>query len=241
MGRRRIGDGPSSVLMGRFLTDLLTHLEQSGGTPRHAGITADDLAQRLGITASEARVVASEFARCGCLRIGRMPNGRARNGGRYAQSVALPAAGEQHGVSREPRMRPVGLLIEPDPAQAEQLGRMLREEGVVPVGVPTTPAALMLLRTWGFELALLDCATRQHSLSASELAQLQQATRAAGCGPLLVMAEPADLRAVAEAGGTGPARVRLVGRDREHARAVVAEVLRGSTSALSVGPAAAFG
>jgi CheY-like chemotaxis protein len=220
---------------------LLAHVEQYAGSNRPAGITADDLAQRLGISASEARVIASELARSGCIRIGRMPNGRARNGGRYAQSVALPASGEQCGVSRQPRMRPVGLVIEADTVQAEQLGRMLREEGVVPVAVATTSAALMLLRSWGFELLLLDCTTRQHPLSASELSQMQKLTREARCGPLLVLGGTDDLRAAMDQAGNGYPRIRLVGRDREHARTAVVQVLRGSVGALPGGPTLAFG
>jgi hypothetical protein len=240
VGRRRIGDGPSSVLIGRFLTTLLAHAEQTGGGGGAAGITADDLAQRLGITASEARVVASELARSGCLRIGRMPNGRSRNGGRYAQSVSTPAPGEQRGISRQPRVRAVGLMIEGDNMHAEQLGRMLREEGLVPVAVPNTCAALMLLKMWGFELVVLDCATRQHPLSASELAQVQKLAREAGCGPMLLLGGPEDLRGLANANGNPLARVRLAGRDREQARLAVAEVAYGAMNTVTFGSMGSF-
>jgi hypothetical protein len=223
------------VLIGRFLTTLLAYVEQSGEQGHQSGATADDLAQRLGISGSEVRVIASELARAGCLRIGRMPNGRTRTGGRYAQSVALPPAGEQRGAARQPRMRSVGMLIEGDSAYAEQLGRTLREEGLVPVTVANTSAALMLLKTWGFELVLLDCASRQHPLTASELSQLQHLVRDAGCGPLLLLGGREDLRGLSDVETSGRSRVRLVSRDREQARTAVAEALRGAMSPLTLG------
>jgi hypothetical protein len=209
------------------LTALLEHGERNGEHSRDAGVTADDLAQRLGITPSEARVIASELARAGCLRIGRMPNGRARNGGRYAQAVALPVDGEQCGLARQPRMRWVGLLIETDTTLAEQFGRLLREEGVMPVAVPHTSAALLLLKTWAFEVILLDCASRQHPLTGSELSQAYGGARAAGCGPLVLMGGPADLIGIKDAKEKGLSRVRVVAREREQVRAVVAEAVHG--------------
>lgn len=241
MGRRRIGDGPSAVLMGRFLNVLLAHVEQNGNGDRTIGITADDLAQRLGVSAGETRVMASELARSGGIRIGRMSNGRAHNGGRYAQSVALPAPGAQRGVTRQPRMRPVGLLIEADAADAEQLGRMLREESIVPIAVPTTGSALLLLKAWGFELVMLDCDTRQHPLSATELTQIQQAIREAACGPLLLLGGASDLRRVTDLTMNGASRIRVVSHDREQVRTAVAEVQRGAMSPLMLGATSLFG
>jgi hypothetical protein len=169
-----------------------------------------------------------------------MPNGRARNGGRYAQSVALPAPGARHGVARQPRIRPVGLLIESDTTHAEQLSRMLREESLVPIAVSTTAAAFVLLRTWGFELVMVDCATRQHPLLGSELSQIQKATHEAGCGLLLLLGGPEDLRGVSNVAENELSRVRVAGRDREHARTAVIEVSRGAKNPLPMGSTAAF-
>jgi hypothetical protein len=219
---------------------LLEHSERRGERDREASVTADDLAQLLGVTASEARVIASELARSGCLRISRMPNGRARNGGRYAQSVTLPAEGEQRGFARQPRMRGVGLLIESDTMLAEQLGRMLREEGLAPVAVPNTSTALLLMRTWAFELVLLDCASRQHPLIGSELSQVSAAAREAGCGPVVLMGDPVDLIRVKDVNDKGLARVQVVGRDREHVHDAVADAVRGAMSPLAFSPLGSF-
>jgi hypothetical protein len=149
-------------------------------------LTTLELAQRLGMSPITARAAAAELVRTGCLQLGRRPTALRSSGGhRYAQAFALPPAGEQQGA-RRPRLSPVGLLVGWSDVESGHLGRLMREEGAVPVAVQTPAEARALLRHWGFELLLVAAAPHGQPLTLGQLGELHAAAQLAACGPLLV-------------------------------------------------------
>lgn len=202
MARRRIGDGSPPHLLGGLLTVILAQVEHEDATAAQSTLSVWDLARHELRKTAEVRTAAIELVHAGLLRIGRAPMGHIRPGGRYVQAFIPAPASEERGPARRPRLRPVGLLITADERRARELGRVLREEGVLPVAVPTVEDALALLRHVGFELVVaVDADAR--------LPLLQTAARQAGCGPVVTLRgadgdEPAPLQRMA---GMAPERV----------------------------------
>jgi hypothetical protein len=180
MARRRIGDGSPPHLLGGLLKAVLDQVEHEDAMAACRTLTAAELASHELRKIAEVRTAAIELVHAGMLRIGRAPLGRTQPGGRYAQAFMPAPASEERGPARRPRLRPVGLLITDDERRAPDLGRLLREEGVLPVAVLTVEDALVLLRHVGFEMAIaVDTDAR--------LPLLQTAARQAGCGPVVTL------------------------------------------------------
>jgi hypothetical protein len=180
MARRRIGDGSPPHLLGGLLTLIAAQAEREDVLNARSTLTAMEIASQEQKKAAEVRTAAIELAHAGLLRVGRAPMGHARPGGRYAQAFTLASASEERGPARRPRLRPVVLLITADERKARELGRVLREEGVLPVAVASVEVALALLRRVGFELVI---AADPDAM----LPRLQTAARLAGCGPVVTL------------------------------------------------------
>lgn len=216
MPRRRIGDGTSPYLLGRIILDLVEcerarERAHDGGIRLRAGHdgaapprTATNLAAGVGLTPTQVRVAANELVRARCLRRRRMTTTRMENSGRYSQGYFLPAPAEERGPGRNPRLRPVALLIESNRVIMDAMGRVLRELGALPVGVSELSEARRVLEHLGFELVVLG-GPGEAWAGMGPADDLGRAAWAARCGPVIARGsavEGADV--AARRAGIGP-------------------------------------
>jgi hypothetical protein len=205
VSRKRIGDGPSPILLAEIIAALARRAEGAAHDGVAPGATAAELAAELTIPATQARSAAAELVRARCLILGRAPTSRHGDSGRYAQAFSLPAASAERGVARGPRLYPVALVVGAQPAAAHQLGTALRQAGVLPVAAGDTEAALRILEYLGFELVVLCEGSGSGALHTADRARMREAARRAGCGPVLVVAADGPAAAPAAADGSAHA------------------------------------
>lgn len=200
MPRRRIGDGTSPYLLGQIVIDLAERergyevdVPPSNGRDDAVPLrTATNLAARVGLSPTQARVAANELVRARCLRLRRTTTSRTETSGRYSQGFFLPEPAEERGPGRNPRLRPVALLIESNRAIMDAMGRVLRELGALPVGVSSLRQARGVLEHLAFELVVvgdLDDASGSESTSGAgsigAAEAVGRAAWAARCGPVI--------------------------------------------------------
>lgn len=228
MPRRHIGDGPSPCLLGQILLTLAERAERAASNGKASGATAMELADLLGLSAAQMRTCAADLARARCVRVSRMPIERRNESGRYAQAFSLPEQSAEYGPARAPRLYSAALIVEPAPAAAEKAGRALRELSMIPIAVPTSAEALVLLKRLGFELVLVHVPLGGAAGSA-ELERVREAARQAGCGPLLVMSANDNMLAAK----LGMRALLASPADPRELRSALADVLDGSSAAAS--------